>query len=147
MRLLTFSQELAPSANCEGRDACRWHTMSSVRPPSRPQGSRGNNFIHRYRPDPPAARSTGGVRKVRVLMGGWLVALIALIPLLAFGMWLAFNIILVRWYGLDALKATPPIYKVFLPREWFKVAPPSDSPPPASQQISEVSNPSQDPAR
>jgi hypothetical protein len=72
--------------------------MSSVRPPSRPQGHGGQ----------------------------WLVALIVLIPLLAFGMWLTFNAILVKWYGLDALKATPPIYKVFMPREWFKPSPRSD---------------------
>jgi hypothetical protein len=60
-------------------------------------------------------------------MNGWLVALIVLTPLLAFGMWLTFNAILARWYGLDALKATPPVYQVFAPREWFTRSPHPDS--------------------
>jgi hypothetical protein len=42
-------------------------------------------------------------------------------------MWLTFNAILVRWYGLDALKATPAIYKVFKPREWLRLSVRSDS--------------------
>lgn len=62
-----------------------------------------------------------------VLMSGWLIALLALIPLLAFGMWLTFNAILVKWHGLDALKETPAIYKVFVPHEWFRLSPRSDS--------------------
>jgi hypothetical protein len=82
-------------------------------------------------------------------MSGWLVALIALIPLLAFGMWLTFNAILVRWHGLEALRATPAIYKVFLPREWFRLSPRSASalPGPASdvpQRPDEPVDPSQD---
>lgn len=86
---------------------------------------------HQTRPQLGARRA----EKVRVLMSGWLVALIALIPLLAFGMWLTFNAILVRWHGLDALKATPGVYKVFMPREWFRLSPrsePADSSHPAS---------------
>jgi hypothetical protein len=33
-------------------------------------------------------------------MNGWLVALVLSIPLVAFGMWLTFNAILVKWHGL-----------------------------------------------
>jgi hypothetical protein len=51
-------------------------------------------------------------------MNGWLVALVLSIPLVAFGMWLTFNAILVKWHGLEALKATPAIYRVFDLREW-----------------------------
>jgi hypothetical protein len=51
-------------------------------------------------------------------MNGWLIALVFSIPLVAFGMWLTFNAILVKWHGLDALKATPAVYRVFDPREW-----------------------------
>ena len=85
-----------------------------------------------------------------VLMSGWLVALIAFIPLLAFGMWLTFNAILVKWHGLDALKATPAIYKVFVPREWFRLSPRSESAdshdpaPDTPQRTSELVDPLQD---
>jgi hypothetical protein len=51
-------------------------------------------------------------------MNGWLIVLVFSIPLVAFGMWLTFNAILVKWHGLDALKATPAVYRVFDPREW-----------------------------
>jgi hypothetical protein len=51
-------------------------------------------------------------------MNGWLIAFVFSMPLVAFGMWLTFNAILVKWHGLDALKATPAIYRVFDPREW-----------------------------
>jgi hypothetical protein len=51
-------------------------------------------------------------------MSGWLIALVIVSPLLALGMWLTFNALLARWYGLDALKATPVLYRVFRPGDW-----------------------------
>jgi hypothetical protein len=51
-------------------------------------------------------------------MNGWLIALVLSTPLVAFAMWLTFNVILVRWHGLEALKATPAVYRVFDPRAW-----------------------------
>jgi hypothetical protein len=84
-------------------------------------------------------------------MSGSLVALVVMgPPLLAFGMWLTFNAILAKWYGLDALKATPPIYKVFMRREWFGLPPRSDptaslrSAPSAPQRVGEDAGASQD---
>jgi hypothetical protein len=47
-----------------------------------------------------------------------LVALLIVAPLVAFGMWLAFNALMVKWHGLDALRVTPAIYRVFRPGEW-----------------------------
>jgi hypothetical protein len=65
----------------------------------------------------PLALGPGG-RARCALMNGWLVALVFCIPLVAFGMWLTFNAILVKWHGLEALKATPAVYRVFDPRGW-----------------------------
>jgi hypothetical protein len=51
-------------------------------------------------------------------MTGWLLALLIVSPLLAFGMWLTFNALLARWYGLDALKAAAALYR-FRPADWI----------------------------
>jgi hypothetical protein len=51
-------------------------------------------------------------------MSGWIVALVFLAPLLAFGMWLTFNAVLAKWYGLEALRVTPSIYRAFRSGDW-----------------------------
>ena len=50
-------------------------------------------------------------------MSGFLAALIILCPLMAFALWLGFNLVLARWYGLDALKATSRLHR-FRPGDW-----------------------------
>lgn len=42
------------------------------------------------------------------------------IALLAWALWLLFNAIIARWYGLDGLKSTPQIARVFRPRQWVR---------------------------
>ncbi|MFI5934591.1 hypothetical protein [Actinoplanes sp. NPDC051494] len=74
-------------------------------------------------------------------MGDWLIAFVFSIPLVAFGMWLTFNAILVKWHGLEALKETPAVYRAFDPRRWSRHGlpagstdprAPEQSPPPAA---------------
>jgi uncharacterized protein YneF (UPF0154 family) len=44
---------------------------------------------------------------------------LALIALVAWGMWLRFNYAIARAYGVDALKATPPVAEAFRPTDWM----------------------------
>lgn len=53
-------------------------------------------------------------------MNPWLIAFVFSIPLLAFAMWLTFNAVLVRWHGLDALRATSAVYRAFNPAKWSR---------------------------
>jgi hypothetical protein len=68
-------------------------------------------------------------------MNEWLIAFVFSIPLVAFGMWLTFNAILVKWHGLEALKTTPSIYRVFDPRSWNQQSGGPGMPPPPSSLI------------
>jgi hypothetical protein len=38
--------------------------------------------------------------------------------LLAWTLWLLFNCLIARWFGLAGLRATPPVAAAFRPREW-----------------------------
>ncbi|GIM91414.1 hypothetical protein [Paractinoplanes toevensis] len=50
----------------------------------------------------------------------WLVFVLVLasLPLVAFGMWLGFNLMLAKWHGLEALDKTPQVYRPFRPQDW-----------------------------
>jgi hypothetical protein len=50
------------------------------------------------------------------------VAIVAppVVALLAWALWLLFNAIIARWYGLDGLRSTPQIARVFRPRQWAR---------------------------
>lgn len=72
-------------------------------------------------------------------MNEWLVAFVFSIPLVAFGMWLTFNAILVRWHGLEALETSPNVYRVFNPRRWNQQSVDRGMPPsPESGESSEA---------
>lgn len=65
----------------------------------------------------------------------WFVLVLAFIPLLAFAMWLGFNLLLARWHGLEALDKTPQIYLPFRPQDWAARHLPVDpAQPPAAPQ-------------
>jgi hypothetical protein len=50
----------------------------------------------------------------------WLIAVLApgAFILVAWMLWLLFNCLIAKWYGLEGLKATPPLAAAFNPRDW-----------------------------
>lgn len=55
----------------------------------------------------------------------WAIALAvpALLNFGAWGLWLRFNRVIAKWYGLEGLKATPPIAAAFRLRDWVFLIP------------------------
>lgn len=51
----------------------------------------------------------------------WTITVLAgpLTVLIAWIAWLLFNLLIVKWHGLDGLKSTPAIARAFRPREWL----------------------------
>lgn len=62
------------------------------------------------------------------------------VALLTWALWLLFNAIIARWYGLDGLKSTPQIARVFRPRQWARPLNRDYEPPHEEQQQPSLDN-------